>query len=147
MSWEEMAQFAQASGVPMPKDTFGQEMLMVEQPGPGGRPERFVVTPLTSTYRNSNEPQCSTCLKTVWQCDRFQATGDLKKYQQCKAMESCFLYDVQQADGSLLPVVVKNTPECMGCAKAALQKCAVNCAQCQPNDGLATDTGGLFGRS
>lgn len=78
-----------------------------------------------------NQPQCSTCLKTVWQCDRFKDT-DPASYAKCQQLKNCFLYDVVRPGGSMIPVGVKNTPECRRASEAAAQKCITRCGDCVP---------------
>lgn len=102
--------------------------------------EQCVVTPLLSTRGRQTEPQCSTCLKTIWQCDRLRNTQP-QAYEQCKRFSKCFLYDTVREDGTIIPLSVRMTPECMGAARAALEKCATRCGQCQPTDALARDGG------
>lgn len=96
---------------------------------------RFEAQPLHTQY-NRNEPQCSTCLRTIWNCDRFPEASAEKT--QCQRFEQCFLYDTRRPDGTLIPLAVKNSPECQGAVQAALQKCVTQCGSCIPTDALAT---------
>ena len=99
-----------------------------------GEGRACIIAPLNSSRALHTEPQCSTCLKTVWQCDRFRGSGQRNKYEQCKEFEKCFLYDTVREDGTLIPLSVRVTPECMAASQAAIRKCAARCGHCQPCD-------------
>lgn len=70
---------------------------------------------------------CASTMKSVWQCDRFLARGDVDGYNKCKAMEKCFQYDVKMPDGTVLPMTVTSTDMCLAAADVALKKAAPNC--------------------
>lgn len=116
---------------------LGDEVLLVSYLG-----ENHVVVPIQKTYHYRNDPQCATCLKTVWACNRFKASGNHAAYRQCKKFESCFLYDIVRPDGTMIPVGLKLTPECVACGRVALTKCANNCGNCMPFDSMARLQGG-----
>ena len=70
---------------------------------------------------------CTSTMKSVWQCDRFLARGDVDGYNKCKAMEKCFQYDVKMPDGTVLPMTVTSTDMCLAAADMALKQAAPNC--------------------
>lgn len=77
----------------------------------------------------THEPNCSNCLRTVWQCGQFPEGS--RERSQCQFLQNrCFAYDVPRANGSLVPVAVRDTPACQRAARAALRKCAVHCGDC-----------------
>lgn len=130
MTWNDMALFAKATGVPMPSQSFGEMMYLVDD---GITAEPAVIVPLNS---QRSEPQCSTCLKGMWQCDKYLSpstdypNGHPDQYKQCQHFERCFLYDTVRQDGTIIPTSVKLTPECLGVAHAVLRKCASSCGDC-----------------
>lgn len=85
------------------------------------------VAPLFQIQRRNQDPQCSTCLKTVWQCETQEAQQLYGSQQQCEARNQCFVYDLVQPSGRLIPVGVIDTPECRDIAQEALQRCAFQC--------------------
>lgn len=59
-------------------------------------------------------PQCGNCLRTL------------------RDRSDCFLFDVQRADGTLIPVAAVNNPRCRAVAKHQLSQCALQCGTCVP---------------
>lgn len=106
--------------------------------------EQFYGAPL-STSQPARE-QCNTCLRTIWQCNRFVDTGEIDKYNQCKQMEQCIKYNVQQPNGRLIPTSVVATPTCLGVVKGALNVCAVQCGSPVIDSRPAQADLGLFTR-
>lgn len=135
MSWQDVSDAARRMNISKEFNefaqhyAFGQSMFVVEHHG-----QRCIATPLNVQYFRQ-DPQCSTCLKTVWQCDRFR---DPAKYDPqsaqlhaaCLEMEQSFLYDTLLPNGVLVPLMVKMDPVSLPAAMAALQKCAVQCGEC-----------------
>ncbi len=78
-------------------------------------------------------PQCTNALKTVWPCERFATIGDWQGYNTCQVQKQCFSYDLVAENGSLLPLAVRQSPECQAYASAALRQCASQCGQCVPS--------------
>lgn len=87
--------------------------------------KRQVMCPIATA--DSRRINCGNALRTVWQCDRFKAAGQLDNYNKCMALANCFQYDVQLPDGTTVPVAVKATDTCMAAAAAALEQCAPEC--------------------
>lgn len=133
MPWSDMAAFGAAVGMGVPDLARGQNMILVND----GSGQPTVAVPLNVSRTNQSEPQCSTCLKTVWNCEKYRNLNQKQEYETCKRFEKCFLYDTVREDGTLIPVAVRMTPECFGAANAAVKKCATRCGNCVPFDGLA----------
>lgn len=135
MPWTQMEQFANATGVNI-NQAPGKDMYLVERDN-----ETAVVVPLSTDRVN---PQCGTCLRTIWNCNRFKPNS--QKFQKCKSFSKCFYYDTVRPDGRIIPVAVKATPECLAAGHSAIQKCATKCGQVQPHDVSSMFSGpGRFG--
>lgn len=140
LSWNELKAFGSAMNIPIdPRKRPGfcnnPNLLLVSYQG-----EHHIVAPLSGNQGHGStvpNPQCQTCLKTVWQCDRFLGTNNKRAYRNCKELSSCFLYDVVRLDGTIIPTTIKMNSKCMQVAHAALKKCASRCATCVPQDALA----------
>ena len=149
LPWEEVQRMARAMGMEKAfqefaqQYAFGSSMFLVQHKG-----QTHVATPLNVQYFRQ-DPQCSTCLKSVWQCDRY---ADAAKYdaeakqlhEQCLELRDSFLYDVLLPGGVLVPIMVKMNPVALKAATAALQKCVQHCGDCMPNTPLARGEQGLF---
>jgi hypothetical protein len=143
MTWRDVQQFMQATGVGPSFDEFaktsahGDKMFLATHNG-----QSSVIVPLNVDYFNQ-DPQCSTCLKTVWNCNRYKDLADggdaeaQQLYNQCKDFESCFLYDTVDPNGIIIPISVRMTPQCKVATAAALQKCATRCGSAQMFDTMA----------
>jgi len=142
MSWNDLFAFSKATGMSQQFEQYaksfahGDKMYLAEQNG-----EQFVITPLNVVYFNQ-EPNCSNCLKSIWQCSRYKDQANYSKeakmlYNQCQELESCFLFDVISLTGHLIPLCVKMNGTCQGAVKAALQKCSESCGGGQVFDTLA----------
>lgn len=129
MPWSQMSQFANAVGVNI-NQAPGKDMYLVERDN-----ETAVVVPLQS----KTEPQCGTCLRTIWNCERFK-NSDPNQYDRCQTFSKCFYYNTVRPDGRLIPVAVKATPECLAAGHAAIQKCATKCGSIEPRDSLASNS-------
>jgi len=70
---------------------------------------------------------CKNTMKSIWQCDRFLAKGDLDGYNKCRQMEKCFQYDIMLPDGNIVPIAVKANDVCLAAAQVALQQGASEC--------------------
>lgn len=149
LSWDQVRDMMTQMGLRSQFDqvvknvAFGKTMFLVEHRG-----QSFIATPLNAIFQRQ-EPNCSTCLKSVWQCDRFrdQAKHDpdaKKTYEACLQMQSCFLFDTMNPKGVVIPIMMKMDPVSIQAATAALQKCSMHCGDCQPSDPLARGSTALF---
>lgn len=136
MSWNQVSAIMTAMGLEKEfndmaqKMAFGRTMYLVSHKG-----QSFVATPLNVQYFRQ-DPQCSTCLKSVWQCDRFRDSDPLM-YQQCMQLQDSFLFDVNQKSGIIIPLMIKINPVSLQAATAALSKCVMHCGDCLPNTPLS----------
>lgn len=87
---------------------------------------------LNSTQGNHSQPQCNTCLKSVFQCDRFKAIGDEQGYNQCRKAQSCFVFDAVRPDGRIIPLSMRTSAECAKMGYPGLRQCVTQCSTCQP---------------
>jgi hypothetical protein len=143
VGWDQVASMMNAMGMTdtfeafAQKYAFGKSMFIVQHKG-----QEFLAVPLNIQYFKQ-DPQCSTCLKSVWQCDRFadaSRNGDpeaMKLYHNCIQFQDCFLFDTMRPDGVIIPIMIKVDPVSLGVATAALQKCAMHCGDVLPNTPLA----------
>ncbi len=149
LSWEHVRDLARAMGMERAfsefasQFAFGKTMFMVRHKG-----QVHVAIPLNVQYFRQ-DPQCSNCLKTIWQCNRFRdpAQSDPQAealYQSCLELQESFLYDTLLPNGVLIPIMVKMNPVALPAATAALQKCVSQCGDCQPNTPLARGDPSLF---
>jgi hypothetical protein len=112
---------------------YGKSLFLVKLPNNG---QVFIATPLNAQYF-FQEPNCSNCLKTLFQCSRFADkaqydTASEDKQLTCQQMERAFLYDTLLPNGVTIPIMIKMDPLSLPVAEAALQKCAQQCGGCQP---------------
>jgi hypothetical protein len=144
LAWETVSQILSGMGLEKEfqkfaeKYAFGKSMFLVKHQG-----KTHLAVPLNVQYFRQ-DPQCSTCLKTIWQCNRYrdQAKYDpeaAKMYQACLEFEKVFLYDTVGSSGVVIPIMVKVDPVSLGVASAALNKCAMHCGDVQSNTPLALD--------
>jgi hypothetical protein len=149
MSWEQVSELTKAMGMEASFREFakhfayGKSMFLVKHKG-----QTHVAAPLNVQYFRQ-DPQCSTCLKTIWQCNRFrdaaQYDSEAKQlYESCLELSECFLFDTMLSSGVLIPIMVKMNPVALPAAIAALQKCVEQCGDSQPFDALARGDPALF---
>ncbi len=125
-SYEDVARYAQAmTGKPLDANMprCNSDLITVMKDG-----RREVVCPIS--IDTSVLPQCTNCLKTVWQCQRFKGVDD-KKYAQCKALEDCMVQNITFPNGTTQANGVKMTPQCVAAAQVALKQCEPRCASCR----------------
>ena len=89
-----------------------------------------VVCPILTSL--SVQPQCKTCMTTVFQCERFKEV-DPEAYKKCMEYKRMLHYDVITPDGSFIPMAVEMSNEGFAAYHAAVQRCSVACASCQVN--------------
>ena len=87
-----------------------------------------VVCPIFNSHRV--QPQCNTCLNTVFQCERFKSHDPLK-YQKCKEFQRMIHYDIVSSNGHLIPMAVEMDKEGFEVYETALKKCAISCGECR----------------
>ena len=86
-----------------------------------------VVCPiLTSLF---TQPQCNTCLTTVFQCERFKEV-DPAAYAKCEEYKRKIHYDVVLPNGSFIPTAVEMDNTGYDVYHAAVQKCGIQCSGC-----------------
>lgn len=86
---------------------------------------RNVMCPVSVAQNVSRN--CVSALKSVWQCDRFKARGNLDEYNKCRQMEACFQYNIKLPDGNEVPVAVKANDMCLAASAVALQQAGSQC--------------------
>lgn len=133
IAWENVEQMFNSMGLGQQfkqiADTmaYGKSMFVVEYKG-----QQHIAVPLNTVYFRQ-EPQCGNCLRTLWQCDRFEdaaRNGDAQSallYQKCQQYRDVFFYDTMNLQGIVIPIMVKVDPESLQVARAALQKCNQHC--------------------
>jgi len=142
MSWEQVADMMRAMGMESTflefaqRFAFGKTMFLVQHKG-----QTHIAVPLNVQYFRQ-DPQCSTCLKSIWQCSRYRDASESdpvvkEMYQDCLEMEQSFLYETMLPNGVIIPIMVKMNPIALQAASAALQKCAEQCGDCQPKTPMA----------
>ena len=125
-SYEDVARYAQAmTGKPLDANMprCNSDLITVMKDG-----RREVVCPIS--IDTSVLPQCTNCLKTVWQCQRFKGVDD-NKYAQCKALEDCMVQNIVFPNGTTQANGVKMPPQCVAAAQVALKQCEPRCASCR----------------
>lgn len=89
-----------------------------------------VVCPiLTSLF---TQPQCNTCLTTVFQCERLKEV-DPQAYIKCQEYKRKIHYDVVMPNGSFAPLAVEMDDDGFAAYHAAVQKCGIQCSGCSVN--------------
>ena len=78
------------------------------------------------------QPQCNTCLTTVFQCERFKDI-DPVAYDKCKEYQRMLHFNSVTPNGSFIPVSVEMDGLGMEVFDIASQKCSVACASCAVN--------------
>lgn len=78
------------------------------------------------------QPQCKTCLTTVFQCEQFKEI-DPMAYAKCKEYQRMIHYDVVTPNGQLIPMAVEMDGPGMSVFKTAVQKCGFICGSCKVN--------------
>lgn len=139
MAWEDVQKFMYATGQKQTFDDFvtwgalGRNMYLVHY-----KNQTMVAAPLNVEYFNK-EPNCSNCLKSLWQCDRYKNQMQSQPnnseeqgaatimYNVCKTCSECFLYDCILPSGVLIPIMIKINPTCLLVVKSALEKCILEC--------------------
>lgn len=89
---------------------------------------RQVLCPLP--YEPRSMPVCQQAFQNLWQCDQYKNNskpGAQDAYQTCRAMQDCFVYNMEYPDGTTAPVSVKMNNMCLGAAKAAVEQTASRC--------------------
>ena len=89
-----------------------------------------VVCPILTS--NHVQPQCKTCLTTVFQCDQFKETNPIA-YQKCRDYQRMIHYDVVTPNGQLIPMAVEMEGPGFAVFRAATQKCGTVCGSCSVN--------------
>lgn len=89
-----------------------------------------VVCPILTSL--SVDPQCQTCMTTVFQCERFKDI-DPVAYQKCMEYKRMIHYNSVTPDGSFIPMAVEMSDEGFAAYNAAVQRCSVACASCKVN--------------
>ena len=74
-------------------------------------------------YRDAQS--CGYCVQNVFQCDRFPWNSP--EAEKCRKASTCFVHNAPQNDNTLIPLSVKNTPECQQVAKEAYRLCPNKC--------------------
>jgi hypothetical protein len=87
-----------------------------------------VVCPVLTSHES--QPQCNTCLTTLFDCERYRETNP-NKYRQCRQMERTIHYNVVTPNGQLIPMAFEMDGNGMQVANAALKKCASVCGSCK----------------
>lgn len=90
---------------------------------------RNVMCPI-AVAENINR-NCRSAVKSVMQCDRFKARGDLDGYNKCRQVAQCFQFDVVLPDGNTVPIAVKANDMCLAAGAAVLQQVAPQCVNGQ----------------
>lgn len=93
--------------------------------------QKKVVCPVLNSFES--QPQCNTCLNTLFECDRFKETSPAK-YKQCREFQRMLHYDVVTPNGQLIPVAVEMDGAGMEVMRVAMKKCANVCGSCQVTD-------------
>jgi hypothetical protein len=97
-----------------------------------GKPKK-VVCPILDSH--SVQPQCKTCLTTLFQCDRFRYSHpDI--YRQCKEYQSMIYFDMVTPIGQFIPLGYEMDGEGYNVYKTAVQKCGFACLECTLNSGI-----------
>lgn len=102
--------------------------------------KKKVVCPILTSHES--QPQCNTCLNTVFECDRFRETNP-QKYKQCLEYQRMIHYNVVTPNGQLIPMAVEMDGMGMRVMDAAMKKCASVCGSCRVVDRMSCD--GVFG--
>ena len=89
-----------------------------------------VICPILDSL--SVQPQCKTCMTTVFQCQRFKEL-DPVAYQKCNEYKRMIHYDIITPNGSFIPLGVEMTDTAFAAYHAAVQKCGFICGSCQVN--------------
>ena len=98
--------------------------------------KRKVVCPILTSQES--QPQCNTCLNTVFDCERFKGR-DPNKFQQCMQYQRMLHYNVVTPNGQLIPLAIEMEGEGMEVARVAMDKCAFVCGSCQVYDKTSSD--------
>lgn len=88
---------------------------------------RKVVCPILTSYES--QPQCSTCINTLFNCDRFRET-DPTKYRQCREMQRTIHYQIVTPNGQLIPMGAEMDGDGMKVMNMALRQCGTVCGSC-----------------
>lgn len=89
-----------------------------------------VVCPVLTSA--NSQPQCNTCMTTVFQCERFREV-DPVAFQKCNEYQRMIHYNIVTPDGSLIPAAAEIDGPGFDVFDAAVQKCGVACASCAVN--------------
>lgn len=114
---------------PRGKTCNQQPYYVVDETG-----NKKVVCPILNSH--SVQPQCNTCLNTLFACERFQDT-DQKAYEKCMEYQRMLHYNLVTPNGALIPLGVEMDGEGMKVAELALRKCGPVCSSCKVNDRAA----------
>jgi hypothetical protein len=150
MSWTQVEKILTAMGMKQQFEefakqyAFGKSMFIVEHEG-----RQSLAVPLNVTYFRQ-DPQCSTCLQSIWQCERFAdgaRSGDResqKLYEKCQEYQKAFFFQTLRPEGVLIPIMVRVDPVSLVVAAAALQKCVQQCGDYVPNTPMSRGETALF---
>lgn len=147
--WPNVEQMYKSAGI---LDTFntqikplayGNTMFVVEHQG-----QTFIACPLNLVNLNQ-QPQCSTCLKSIFPCDKF---SDMAEYsnkakgaqETCQSQKQVFLFNVQDLNGVTIPIMIKTDPVSVEIASAALQKCVIQCGNIYMDTPLTRNNSPMF---
>jgi hypothetical protein len=98
--------------------------------------KKKVVCPILTSH--NVQPQCNTCLNTVFDCGRFKETNP-EKYQQCMEYQRTIHYNVVTPGGQLIPMAAEMDGKGMEVMEIAMRKCAFVCGSCKVFDRDACD--------
>lgn len=96
-----------------------------------------VICPVFGTI--SSQPQCATCINTVFSCDRFIET-DKEAYDKCNEYKRMIHYNVITPNGQPIPLSAEMENEGMEVLDIALKKCAHVCKPCGKIDHTSYNT-------
>ena len=89
--------------------------------------KRKVVCPILNS--NQSQPQCNTCIQSLFNCNRFRESNPAK-YKQCLAMERSIHYNIVTPNGQLIPMGAEMDGPGMKVMDLALKKCGHVCGSC-----------------
>jgi hypothetical protein len=89
--------------------------------------QQKVVCPILTSH--NVQPQCKTCLTTVFQCERLKEI-DPVAYQKCREYQRMIHYDIVTPNGDFIPMAVEMDGPGFDVYRTASQRCGVQCSSC-----------------
>lgn len=105
--------------------------------------ETFIIIP-TNVQNFRQDPNLSIMLKSLLDTSKYEqmaAEGNVEMQQRLAVAQKqaqCFVYNTIHTDGTIIPLSIRATPECVQLAQTALEKCNQVAGDFVGNDRLAT---------